>query len=229
MDTLQNIPRKQTGFGMIEVLVALVILLVGLLGLAGLMVQSQRSELESYQRVQALILAKDMVGRINANRNVAVNLTGCYGITNAATGAPYVGKGVLPAAVPTCAASGGVTTDQANRASQDLKDWNNLLQGATESSSGSWVGAIVGARGCVSYNSAPYSSATNPGGELLDSNGLPLAGSGVYTVEVAWQGMNETYAPVALNCGKNLYGTEAQRRDISLTLRLGSINNTLTP
>src|SRR5258706_7468791 len=62
------------GFAMLEVLITLVILLIGLLGLAGVVARSNAAELESYQRVQALILAQDMVDRINANRKYAA----CY-------------------------------------------------------------------------------------------------------------------------------------------------------
>ena len=70
--------------GLTKVLpIILFILLVGLLGLAGVMISSQRAELESYQRVQGLIILQDIVGRINANRNVAA----CYAFTtNAAAG-----------------------------------------------------------------------------------------------------------------------------------------------
>jgi type IV pilus assembly protein PilV len=225
MIALRQTSRIQAGFSMIEVLVALVILMVGLLGLAGLMAQGQRAETESYQRVQALILAKDMVGRINANRAVAANQPTCYGYTNAATGAPYVGTG--GASAPVCTVtSASVTNAQITQANKDMADWSNLLQGATETSSAGNAGAMVGARGCVSYNGAPYSNPGNPGGELLDINGLALKGTGVYTVEVAWQGTADTYAPASLNCGKNLYGTEGKRRDLSLTFRIGSVNNT---
>lgn len=125
------------GFSMIEVLVTLVILLVGLLGLAGLMLQSQRSEMESYQRVQALVLVQDMVGRINGNRKVA----SCYATTGLTPA--YLGTG--GAAAPACAAG---TADQNARAQQDMTDWSALLTGAAESGSS---GAMIGGRGCISY------------------------------------------------------------------------------
>ncbi|HEX8989722.1 MAG TPA: type IV pilus modification protein PilV [Rhodocyclaceae bacterium] len=128
---------RNAGFGMIEVLVTLIILLVGLLGLAGLMLQSQRAEMESYQRVQALVLLQDMAGRINGNRKVAT----CYATTG--LDPAYLGTG--GAAAPDCAAG---TTDQNLRAKQDMTDWGNLLAGAAESGSS---GAMVGGRGCISY------------------------------------------------------------------------------
>ena len=58
----------QSGFTMIEVLVTLVILLIGLLGLAALQSRAQVLETESYQRTQALVLLRDIAGRVSANR-----------------------------------------------------------------------------------------------------------------------------------------------------------------
>ncbi len=191
---------------MIEVLVTLIILLIGLLGLAGLMVQSQRSEMESYQRAQALVLLQDMAGRINANRKVA----SCYAYTtNAANGTPYLGVGSTT--TPTCTAG---TTAQNTRAVQDMTAWNQLLTGSAETSGGSNVGAMVGARGCVSYGGS--------GTEVLDKNGVAIAGSGIYTIAVAWQGLGNT-AIATPNCAQGLYGNEAQRRVVSLTLRMASL------
>ena len=204
MSTSRNI-ACQHGSSMIEVLITLIILLVGLLGLAGLMVQGQRSEMESYQRVQALILLQDMVGRINANRAVA----SCYAYT-AASGTPYLGTG--SALVPACAAG---TAAQNAQAVADMNAWDTALNGAAETASGVNVGVMVGARGCVSYDAA----------SACTSAGAAVVGSGKYTVEVAWQGLGNTFAPVSLACGKNLYGNEAQRRVVSLPFRVGSISN----
>jgi type IV pilus assembly protein PilV len=205
MDISWNSPRRQTGFSMIEVLVTLIILLVGLLGLAGLMTESQRSEMESYQRVQALILLQDMVGRINANRKVAA----CYAFTNAATGTPYLGVGAT--AAPACAAG---TVEQNNQAVTDMTIWSDTLKGAAEKSGAVGVGAMIGARGCVSYGA---------GTELLDKNGIVIPGTGIYTVAVAWQGLGNT-AVATPNCAQGQYGGAAQRRVVSMTLRTASLS-----
>lgn len=223
MNRKQHDFTAQKGTSLIEVLVSLVILMVGLLGLAGLMVQSQRSEMESYQRVQALVLLQDMVGRINANRNVAANLTSCYGFTTAATGTPFLGT-LTGATVPDCTVAGTITANQIAQANTDKREWSALLQGAAETSGGTNVGAMVDARGCVSYNSA---GAPADGGPLLDTNGVQLAGTGAYTVEVVWQGTGDTFARTDLLCGTGLYGAETQRRVVSLTFRIASINNVL--
>lgn len=152
----------QSGASMIEVLVTLVILLVGLLGLGGLMVQSQRSEMESYQRVQAIVLLQDMVGRINANRaNVA-----SYVITN--IGDPSDGQ---PAASD-CAASATI-------AARDLCEWSNALKGASEQQAGlGSVGALVAGRGCIAYDAATSVATISVAWQGLGDSAPPPAGLG---------------------------------------------------
>lgn len=197
---------RESGFSMVEVLVTLIILMVGLLGLAGLMVQGQRSEMESYQRVQGLVLLQDMAARINANRAVA----SCYVFSTAATG-PYFGTAAT-AANPACAVG---TASQQAQVTQDLAAWNQLLLGAAETSGTNQVGAMVGARGCVSYAI---------GTELTNSTtGAVLAGTGIYTVAVAWQGLGDTFANTTTLCGQGQYSNEAQRRVVTLTFRLASL------
>ncbi|MBI4937845.1 MAG: type IV pilus modification protein PilV [Nitrosomonadales bacterium] len=200
---------KQSGMGMVEVLVTLVILLVGLLGLAGLMTQAQRSEMESYQRVQALVLLQDMVGRINVNRKV----TSYQAVT--------VGTG---AAAPVC--PGGTI------AQQDICQWHNAVLGTAEASGGNSVGAMIGARGCVSYdatserinNSGQVVTTTVNGATVNTAIGAVIPNSGTYTVSVAWQGLGETAAPPAsLDCGEGQYGNEAQRRVVSEPVRFATL------
>lgn len=132
--------RHNAGFGLIEILVTLIILLMGLLGLAGLLARSQQAEMESYQRVQALILLQDMVDRINANRKVA----SCYALTTAADGTPYLGTDYV--GTPVCASG---TAEQNSRAISDMTAWSDALKGAAELQGSTKVGALLGARGCI--------------------------------------------------------------------------------
>lgn len=127
----------QRGFSLIEVLITLLILLLGLLGLAGLIRQSQSSEMESYQRVQALVLVRDMADRINTNRsNAASYVTG----VNAPLGA---------SSTEDC-------SDPGTRVEIDRCQWDAALKGAAETlnSGASTVGAMLGGRGCVTSPSA---------------------------------------------------------------------------
>lgn len=129
--------KAQRGMLLIEVLVSIFIAAIALLGTVTMMAKSSRSEMESYQRVQALTLVQDMVSRINANRQVA----DCY--SNGATG---LTAGNVSTTLPTCSSG---TTAQSTTANNDLTAWQNSLLGASEITGGSKVGAMIGAVGCI--------------------------------------------------------------------------------
>lgn len=132
--------RAQAGATLIEVLIALLILMFGLLGLVGVMVQSQRAQLESFQRQQALLIAQDMVARMKVNKRVA----SCYVL------ATYLGVDHTSPPVSTTCGTG--TTAQKTRFEHDMSDWLALLQGAGESNGSSNVGGVPDARGCVTQD-----------------------------------------------------------------------------
>lgn len=207
---LRSMHSRSRGFNLLEVLVSMLIIVVGLLGLAGMQARAQISELESYQRAQALVLLYDMVDRINNNKLTA----SCFAITtNTTAGTPYVGttSGGSYFGTPSCAASNTQNNTMANSA---ITAWDNLLQGSAETLSGSAAGAMIGARGCVSYNSAT---------EYIDAtSGANMAGTGEYTLAVSWQGIADTFAPTVA-CGANLYGAETKRRTVWVTMRVGTL------
>lgn len=132
----------QRGTTMIEVLVTIVILAFGLLGLVGLQTRLQLSEMEAYQRSQALILVEDLANRIATNRNDA---------------ASYVTAADDPLGTNhTCS-----YTSASTRQEQDSCEWSSALQGAAETigtgAAAARVGALVGGRGCVeSLGSGQY-------------------------------------------------------------------------
>ena len=205
MTRVESIPAGRAGFSMIEVLVALMIVVLGLLGLAGLQVRMQQAEFESYQRAQALVLLQDMVDRINIHRTTKT----CFAITTNADGTPYMGMGST--VVPACSAS---TTPDNTEANTALTEWHSLLLGAGETSGGASVGAMVGARGCISYAA---------GTEVPEASGAPIAGTGIYTIAVSWQGNLDTFTPT-VSCGNNLYGADTRRRTVSTTLRIAHLH-----
>jgi len=125
---MQSFVHKQHGISLIEVMVTVFILSVGLLGMAGLQSRLQQSEMEAYQRSQALLLLNDMANRIATNRSKAPNY-----VTNMAG----IGVGV------TCEA---LTITQQQR---DSGEWCNALKGAGETRAGNNVGAMIGGRGCI--------------------------------------------------------------------------------
>lgn len=176
---------RAQGFSMVEVLVTIIILTIGLLGLAGLQARIQVAEIESYQRAQAILVLQDMVARINANRkNAATYVT-----------ATPLGEGNTE---QSCAGKTG--------ADLDLCEWGNMLLGAGEKNSGSQsVGAMIGARGCISNPVTTMPRQMN--------------------VAVVWQGLTPTAAPTSTTCGAGLYGNEATRRAFVATIVVGCLQN----
>ena len=68
--------RRQRGFSLVEVLIALVIMSVGMLGIAGLYVQSMQAGRTSLLRHNAVTLAGDVADRIRANPRAAIAYAG---------------------------------------------------------------------------------------------------------------------------------------------------------
>ena len=121
--------RAGSGFTLLEVLITMIVLAIGMLGLANLQSKIHVTEIESYQRAQAVLLLQDMIDRINANR------------TQAATYA--VGGTLGTGGTENCAAP-------ANLAQRDRCEWQASLLGASEKSgTNANVGAMIGARGCI--------------------------------------------------------------------------------
>jgi type IV pilus assembly protein PilV len=118
---------SQRGASLIEVLVTLVIIAFGLLGMVGLQMRLQVSEIEAYQRSQALLLLNDMASRIATNRTAA----GSY-----VDGTTY-GTGM------NCPTAFATTLER------DLREWCNAIKGAAETEGTNRVGSVVGGRGCV--------------------------------------------------------------------------------
>ena len=192
-------PSRVPGFTLLEILIAMVLLSVGLLGMFSLQAKAQKAELESYQRIQALVLIQDIVDRMNANRTDA--FTQAY-----VTAAPVGGGG------PLTDCSGKVGADL------DLCEWGNLLDGAAEVAGGAscstaagsgCVGGMKAAQGCIAYDATT---------ELRDSTGAVQAGTGLYTISVVWEGTSTTVLG-ATGCGTVPYGA----RMTNSTLRIGAL------
>lgn len=63
---------KESGFTLLEILIAMLVLSIGLMGLAGLMASSMRNNLSASHRTQATWLAYDIIDRMRANRASAI-------------------------------------------------------------------------------------------------------------------------------------------------------------
>jgi type IV pilus assembly protein PilV len=121
--------QGQWGDTMIEVLVTMVVVAFGLLSLCGLQMRLQLSDMESYQRAQALVLLDDISSRMAANRDQS---------------STYVTGANSPLGSGMSCPTASVTLEQT-----DILQWCNALQGAAEKIGSSKTGAMIGARGCI--------------------------------------------------------------------------------
>ncbi len=103
--------RTQSGFSMVEVLVALVVLAIGLLGIAALYLNSLQSGRTAIYRTQAINLAADLADRIRMNRTAQASYGSLFADTEAV--------------VATCSTTGGCS--DADLASTDLATWKDTV------------------------------------------------------------------------------------------------------
>jgi len=190
------IKQNHSGFSLIEVLVTIVILLIGLLGLAGLQGRALTSQMESYQRAQALVLLDDMADRINTNRKNAASYV---------TATPLGTDGSIPAGCD----AGGVC---ATTASTDLYAWHTALQGSSETLSGNKVGAMIGARGCIYQIAAPATGFATAYSIVVSWQGL----NNTYAPDTST-------ATSAGQCGNGQYTSETLHRVIALPVSVADL------
>jgi type IV pilus assembly protein PilV len=167
---------SQGGALLIEVLIAVLICAFGLLGFAGMQARAVSTDFESLQRSEALVLIEDMVSRMNANRGHAVE---------------YVSAGLLGEGdVVDCTGLTG--------SGLDLCEWSNMIRGNAEQRTGSNVGAMLSARGCITR------AATS---------------TDRYVISVAWQGIVPTAGSLSpCGFGDAAFPNDALRRTASSTV-----------
>lgn len=71
-----NLPGKQVGFGLMEVLIAVLILAVSLLAIASLQTRSLQYNQSAYWRSQANIMAYDVMERLRVDRSLYMDVNG---------------------------------------------------------------------------------------------------------------------------------------------------------
>lgn len=136
---------RHRGFSLVEVMVTIVLLTLGLLGVFGLQGRAANVELESYQRSQAIALAREMEANIRAARTEFITVSAQD--LSSLDGSVYVG--VDGDGSVNCDAPVGV-------AAASLCAWGDVLTGDQEvDSSGTAVGAMIGARGCLIRPATP--------------------------------------------------------------------------
>lgn len=135
--------QKQSGFTLIEVLIAVVIFSVGLLSVASLQIVARKANYEAVQRTTASHLAQAMLERMRANRPALA--------TYSSGGERQLGGGTIAAPANTCR-NRATPCVAANLALADLWDWEQLLDGAFEVAGGASVGGLVSPRACIRGN-----------------------------------------------------------------------------
>lgn len=146
----------QSGFTLLEILVAIVVLSIGLLGLASLQAVGLRTNQSAYLRSQATLLAEDMVDRMRAN-NVAVRANDYN----------------LPVANPSanCRSAAGCSPNE--MAQNDYAEWTTAL-----------AGVFPNGEGVVCIDSTPNDGA-NAGNPACDGIAV-IANNPVYAIKVWW-------------------------------------------
>lgn len=203
----QSPVRRNDGFSLVEVLVAIVILTIGLFGLAGLQARAHTAEVEAFSRARALMLVNQMADRVAANRADAMAATPTYdtttifGVASLNPGTEFgVGAG------DDCSDLATTTPDQL--AVRDLCEWHEALRGVSASGSETNVGALSGVRGCIDFQ--------------------PAAGTAPmqYVVSVAWAGRGAFGTPPAdRTCGQGAILPEDSRRIVSVVVPFADLDN----
>ncbi len=198
-----------SGFSLLEVLITMVILAVGLLGLAGLQARAMNAEVESFARGQALMLANEMADRMNANLAEVKTSTAAATGYNQQNGSGV--KTVFGTGYNNDCITGGLATStlqasccaaKASTVERDLCEWDLALKGVGESVGGSKVGGMKAARGCVFNTGA----------------------SGVFQIDVVWQGRDIGVVPSDNLCGQA--SITSRRSGVSRVIRVAELDGT---
>jgi type IV pilus assembly protein PilV len=175
----------QSGFSLLELLVALVIFSIGLLGIAGLQIVSKQANYESQQRTMASQVANALL------EDMRTNGTGI----SIYTAASDLGGGTLTSLPVSNCRDPNTPCSAAQKAVHDLWHWERVVDGVQEMGVDGAAGGVVLPTICID----------GPGGGV----------AGVYAVSIAWRGGAEMSNPDRSQCGAGSgnYGTgDAFRR-----------------
>jgi type IV pilus assembly protein PilV len=130
--------QAQSGFSLLEMLVALVVFSIGMLAVAGLQTVSKQANYEALQRTTAAQIANGLLEDIRTNGDAL----------DVYRTAPEIGNGSLggePA--PNC--RDGAACTPAQKAAHDLWFWEQALDGTMETSGGAGTGGLVLPTMCI--------------------------------------------------------------------------------
>ena len=90
---MHSLDKRQTGVGLIEVLIAVLVLSIGFLGIAALQAKSLSTNNSAMARTQAVISSYSILDAMRADRTNA--LAGAYNQTVTANNCPALGGGLV--------------------------------------------------------------------------------------------------------------------------------------
>lgn len=129
-----NIPGKQHGASLIEILVAVFVVSIGLLGVARMEIFAKQANFEAIQRTTASQVAQDIMARMRANPAALANYAG-----------QIVGDGSAAQGTDCTAA----VCANAELATFDLWAWEQQLIGSAEKAGNNNTGGLDQPRGCI--------------------------------------------------------------------------------
>ena len=186
-----SLPNKldQRGSSLIEVLVSMMVFSVALLGLANLQVVSKQNNHDAIQRVTATLLTKDIITKMQSNATALAQYV-------SATGTRTLGRTSIelePA--PNCQGE-ATPCSTAELAAHDLWQWEQAIDGTSETKNGASVGGMLLPTGCIS--------------------GPSTGDAGIYTIAIAWRGKAKLRNSTASTCGEatGLYGETNEYRRV---------------
>lgn len=166
---------RQSGLGLIEVLVAALVFALGLLGLLGAQISARQHGMEALQRSVATELARDLLERMRSNPRQLE----AYQLDNVA---PASAASTPRACARSAAAAGGSAgCSPAELAEHDLAEWLQLLAGAGT------VATVDGAQAAVAG--------------LLEPRACVAVTAGSVSVALAWRGLEPMASPGESSCG----------------------------
>ncbi len=179
---------KQSGFTLIEVLIAFIILAVGMLGIVNLQAMSKQFTHQASQRTIAVSLADAIVERIRVNPGALLTYT-----NSAAVGDNTIANEPNP----NCIAATCTTTQLATH---DLWEWEEALDGAASTIGVTNTSGLIEPKACFSF-------AARAG----------MARTGFLTVRVQWTGLNRISDAVTVadtNCNNVAANEDPFRRQV---------------
>jgi type IV pilus assembly protein PilV len=154
--------RQQSGFTLLEIVIAMLLLAVGLVGAALLQTNAKRSSFDALQRSMATAIANDMIVRMRSN----VPLLAGESLAEY-NGIAYGQGSELPEPENRCQSIAAPCQSFSQIRMNDLYEWDQLLRGKSVTLMGKTTSGLLNPVGCIDFN------------------------QGVLKVVVAWQGKNK--------------------------------------